>query len=232
MTNVRSIRAGKEIKPARPKEVPRLHFAQAFALQLNRAITKRARELEAIEDKMSSKLIQSTLDLYSEITRVSDHILASRNWLQKNVLEMVEKLDKETREFQHSPCYNSQKPLSKGVLDELCGDVYYFKTQIVQTYYSVASGGKLPWAPAHRSRDLVFELIDEYHSQHNTTKFPPYKTMERLLKERMKEGKSDEDRKQIDEATALSERTYGDYKKQFREGSASLLVQNRKRNRQ
>lgn len=56
--------------------------------------------------------------------------------------------------------------------------------------------------------------------------------MERLLKKRMKEGKSEVECKRIDEATVLSERTYGDYKKQLREGTEGLLVQHRKRNRQ
>lgn len=232
MTNVRRIRSGVEVKSAPSMEVPRLHFAQAFALQLNRAITKRARELEAVEGQMSSKLIMSTLDFYSEITRVSDHILASKNWLKKNALEMVEKLDKATSEFQHSPLYNKQKSASKAVLDELCTDVYFFRAQIVQTYYSVVRGDKLPWAPVLRSRDLVFELIDEYQSQHNTKKFPSYKVMERLIKERMKEGKQEEERQRIDGEPVLSQRTYGTYKKQLREGSAGLLVQDRKKNRQ
>lgn len=148
MTNVRLIRSGEEIKPARPKDVPRLHFAQAFALQLNRAIAKRARDLEAIEDKMSSKLIQSTLDLYSEITRITDHILLSRNWLQKNTLEMVEQLDKVTRDFQQTPCYKSQKSAIKSVLDELCGDVFFLIPRwfrlIIQSRASTSSLGHLP----------------------------------------------------------------------------------------
>lgn len=232
MTSVRRIRSGAEVKPRPPEEVPRLHYAQAFALQLNRAITKRARDLEAIEGKMSSKLIQSTLDLYSEITRVADHLLLSTNWLRKSSLEIVEQLDKATSAFQQLPCYTTQNSTSKSVLDELCDDVYFFKTQIVQTYYSVASGRRLPWSPANRTRDQVFELIYEYQSQHDTKKFPSYKIMERLLKEHMKKEKNEKERKLIDEGSVLSERTYGNYKKQLREGTANLLVQDRKRNRQ
>ena len=214
---VRRYRGGKLIHQRPPKSPTKAQFADFFARKLDEYIIARARQLEKLwyRNKLPKALAPKIEALYQEVARVSDGLKNPHGRLLEQSMATVETLSEIADIFyQKNLIVGKANKSVTPVLTDLYEDIQHFVLQIRMTYGSFACGSKIPNRPTnHQLKDSVFEKIDAYQKINGIRKFPPYK---RLAREVANEGFD------------LRDRTYRDYKAQYRQNTHRNLIQQRR----
>jgi hypothetical protein len=215
--SVRRIKGGKQVPNRPPKSPTNAQFAGFFARKIDEYITARARRLEKLwyQNRLPKTLATEIENLYQDVTRVSDGLKNPDGRLLEQSMATVEALSRITDSFyqRHLQTGSTNKAVTP-VLTDLCEDIQHFVLQIRLTYNSFACGSKIPNRPTnHQLKESVFEKIVSYQKIHGVRKFPPYK---RIAREVANEGFD------------LRDRTYRDYKTQYRKNTHNDLIQQRR----
>lgn len=213
---------GRRVTRKKSDPKTKAQFAKAFGRQLYKALQERAIELRELGrknlvDQSLASSIQNfwndILEVYDKNARLDIHITTSLMTKVRRLKKILENFD--TYIEQNFECTESEHLLLGMSLAELCEDVRHFTRQIEITHLVIAadeSNKKLPYRPTDwEKKEIFIRVVDEYMAQHRG-KFPPHN----ILAKRM-----------ALKGYVIPDRTYRDWKKQYRTGTVEHYVQDR-----
>jgi len=213
---------GRKIKRGQPAPKTKAQFAKAFGRQLYRALQERAIELRELDRQnlVDQSLTGPIQTFWNDVIEVHDKTARLDIHITTSLMTKVRQLKKELEDFnahidQNLECTKAEHLLLGMSLAELCEDVRHFTRQIEETHLAIAaddSDKKQPNRPTDwEKKEFFIQMVDDYMDQYSG-RFPPHNI---LIKRMSLKGYK------------LPERTYRDWKKQYRNGTFEYFVQER-----
>ncbi len=213
---------GRKIKRGQPAPKTKAQFAKAFGRQLYRALQERAIELRELDRQnlVDKSLTGPIQNFWNDVLEVHDKTARLGIRITKSLMSKVYQLKKVLEDFDahidlNLKCTKAEHLLLGMSLAELCEDVRHFTRQLEETHFAIAaddSNKKLPNRPTDwEKKELFFREVNEYMDQYSG-RFPSHNILVRRMSLKGYE---------------LPERTYSQWKKQYRNGKFEHLVQGR-----